>query len=70
MGLTFGILRSRTSQDCYDEMMTSQRAKGARGNVFQVKIGLQATSVKLWLVGSPSTNTGSGLGPDSLCPEL
>jgi hypothetical protein len=44
MGLTFGILRPRTSQDCYDEMMTSQRAKGAAAMSFQVKNWVQATT--------------------------
>jgi hypothetical protein len=44
MGLTFGILRPGTSQDCYDEMMTSWRAKGARDNIFQVEDRVPATT--------------------------
>jgi len=48
MGLTFGILRSRTSQDCYDEIMTSRRAKGAAQHLSSQKWG-SGHRLQLWL---------------------
>jgi hypothetical protein len=61
MGLTFGILRSRTSQDCYDEIMTSRRAKGAAATSFKSKIGVQATACSF---GSLPAAAKARVGPD------
>jgi hypothetical protein len=44
MGLTFGILRPRTSQDCYDEMMTLLVPRDTQAAVFKSKNGVQATT--------------------------
>jgi hypothetical protein len=47
MGLTFGILRSWTSQDCYDEMMTPQASRDAITLLFKSKMGVQAETDSL-----------------------